>query len=124
MHLSQNKAPSWHLQILPQFQGPGVPYLVTLRGRSDKNWRNWEVGSVLSHRKLADVGEIKGRAQSCPFCTLKCWRELARGQNSSFIYQPGIWLEETIFGMELLKGQNVLEAPSLCSSTGDLKLLF
>lgn len=70
------------------------------------------------------MAEIKGRAHSCPFCTLECWRELARGQNSSFIYQPGIWLEETIFGMELLKGQNVLEAPSLSSSTGDLKLLF
>lgn len=122
MHLSQNKAPSWHLQIFPPVQGPGVPYLVTLGCRSDQNW---EVGSVLfSHRKLADVGEIKGRSQLCPFCTFKCWRELARGQNSSFIYRPGFWLEETIFGMELLKGQNVLEAPSLSSSTGDLKLLF
>lgn len=48
----------------------------------------------------------------------KCLRELAGGQNSRFVYQPGFWLEETIFGMKLLKGRNVLEVPSLASSIG------
>lgn len=114
MHFSQNKAPSWHPQTLPHFQGPGVPYLEALGCRNDRDWP--EDRSVISHRKLADVGEIKGRSQSCPFCTFKCSSELARGQDSSFGYQPGFWFEETIFGMELLKGLNVLESPSLSSS--------
>jgi hypothetical protein len=80
--------------------------------------RAGKAGSVISHRKPADVGEVKGRSLSCLFCTFKCSRELARGQNSSFGYQPRFWLEETIFGLELLKGWNVLESPSLSSSVG------
>lgn len=33
---------------------------------------------VISHRKLADVGEIKGSSLSCPFCTLKMLEGVGR----------------------------------------------
>lgn len=74
----------------------------------------WEGGVCHpSHRKGADLWLALSILS-------KCLRELAGGQNSSFVYQPGFWLEETIFGMKLLKGWNVLEAPSLASSIGGL----
>lgn len=99
----------------PQFQDLRSLTLWLLAAETDLAQK---AGSVISHRKLADVGEIKGRSLPCPFCTFKCSRELARSQNSSFGYQPGFWLEETIFGLESLKGRNVLESPWFSSSIG------
>lgn len=70
------------------------------------------------------MGEVKGRSWPALSVLSKCLRELAGGQNPSFVYQPGLWLEETIFGMKFLKGQNVLEICSLASSIGGLSIFL
>lgn len=99
-----------------------VPYLVALARRNGggTEWAG-KVGRVI---KVTGNKQTWVTSKAVLWLTLsvlsECLRELAEGQNSSFVYQPGFWLEETIFGMKLLKGRNVLEAPSLASSTGGL----
>lgn len=99
-----------------------VPYLIALASKngSGTEWAG-KVGRVI---RVTGNEQMWVRSKAVLWLALsvlsKCLRELAGSQNSSFVYQPGFWLEETIFGMKLLKGRNVLEAPSLASSIGGL----
>lgn len=99
-----------------------VPYLVALASRNGSG-TEWtvKVGRVIRVTGNEQMWVTSKTVLWLAFSVLsKCLRELAGGQNSSFVYQPGFWLEETIFGMKLLKGRNVLEAPLLASSIGGL----
>lgn len=83
MHLSPNKAPSWHPH--PQFQGPRVPYLVALAVRNGSSAEPaGKVGSVIKVRGRADVGEVKDSSLACPFCTFKMLEGVGRRPEFSF----------------------------------------